>query len=86
MTIYELGDIDFFDYQLKYIRKNFQQLLEKEEYIRESDFIQVLDKIETSKAQKTIQKFLNLHNNNEANNDIINYYEWLNTKLKKGNQ
>ncbi|MCB9361574.1 MAG: hypothetical protein H6587_11090 [Flavobacteriales bacterium] len=87
MTIYEVGDIDFFDYQLKYIRKNFQQLLEKEEYIRESAFIQVLDKIESTKAQKTIQEFLDSHNNTDvAKNDIINYNEWLNFKLKKGNQ
>jgi hypothetical protein len=86
MTIYELGDIDFFDYQLKYISKNFQQLLEKEEYKRENNFIKVLEKIEAPKAQKSIQEFLNSHNNNEANNDIINYNEWLSFKLKKGNQ
>ena len=87
MTFFEIGDIDLFDYQLKNILKEFDDLLQKDEYQREKTFIGVLSNLESKKWKESIHQFFDQYPENESNkNDIIDYQIWLKDKLKKGNQ
>ena len=85
LTFYEYGDIDLFDYQLNTIRKDFKEVLCKEDYQREKLFVDLVAKMETYHAIELKQKitaFLELTTKNPiTDNDIINYDEWLKSKL-----
>jgi tetratricopeptide (TPR) repeat protein len=82
-VFYELGDIDLFDYQLNIVNKDFKSLLKKEDYHREQLFIKILSKLDTGKGKAEIKKFLDLYSEEgQADNDIINYTEWLKSKTK----
>ncbi len=85
LTFYELGDIDLFDYQLNIIRKDFKDVLNQENYIRERKFIEIVSKIEVITNAELNQKaklFFELSEADAINdNDIINYNEWLKSKL-----
>jgi hypothetical protein len=87
LTFYELRDIDLFDYQLNIIRKDFKEVLDKENYLREKQFIELVAKMEKLNANELKQKassFFELTTPNSAtDNDIINYNEWLVQKIKK---
>lgn len=83
LTFYEIGDIDLFDYQLNIINKDFKSLLKREEYRRENQFITLLSKMEEKDTSKETKKFLNFYSEEgDAENDIIDYNEWLKGKLK----
>lgn len=85
MNYFEMGDIDLFDYQLNIINKDFKNLLNKEEYLREKDFIDLLKKLESKNNLTAINDFLNTHTDfKESQNDIIDYNEWLENRIKKG--
>ncbi len=80
-TIYEIGDIDLFDYQLNIVRKDFKELLKKADYQRENQFIKILSKMDDTSVSKKIEEFLTHHNEEGvADNDIINYNIWLKSK------
>ena len=82
-TLYELGDIDLFDYQLRLVRKDFKNLLEKKEYQRENLFIKILSKLDDRNTLKEKEEFFNVYSNvDAADNDIINYSEWLKNNTK----
>jgi len=82
-TFYEIGDIDLFDYQLNIVKKDFKELLTKEEYNREFLFIQILAKLDDSSVQLDTKKFLSLYSEEGmTDNDIIDYNVWLKSKLK----
>ena len=86
LTIYELGDIDLFDYQLNSIRKDFKAVLDKDAYAREKLFVEIVSKMETYNQVELIKQYTIFLNINESNipsdNDIVNYNEWLQSKLK----
>jgi len=88
MIVFELNDIDLFDYQLNRIKKEFEILRTKKEADRDNAFLQLLEKIEyldvkelTLKVDEFVQNY-----NTEASSDadIINYSAWLLSKTKKG--
>ncbi|MBL4592559.1 MAG: hypothetical protein JKX68_01945 [Flavobacteriales bacterium] len=82
-TFYEIGDIDLFDYQLNIVLKDFKTLLKKKEYQRENLFIKILSKMDDVTVSKEVEEFLTLYTDEgAADNDIINYSEWLKSKLK----
>lgn len=82
-TLYEIGDIDLFDYQLKIVKKDFKDLLTKEEYKREYLFIQILAKLDDASVKLEVKKFLSLYSEGRmTDNDIIDYNVWLKSKLK----
>ena len=82
-TIYEIGEIDLFDYQLNIILKDFQALLKKEEYQRENRFIKILSKMDDVDVSNGVKEFLSYYSDKGvADNDIINYNVWLKSKLK----
>jgi len=80
IILYEVGDIDLFDYQIKNIKHDFKTLLERKGYQRENLFIKVLTKLDAKKAEEEIKSFLSL--SNKEDNNIINYNHWLKSKLK----
>lgn len=86
LNFYEFGDIDLFDYQLNLIRKDFKGVLKKEAYAREKTFIEIVAKMEVltqTEIQLKVNEFVQLVSNDEsAENDIIDYNEWLKSKLK----
>ena len=82
-VFYEIEDVDLFDYQLNIIRKDFAALLKKEEYQRENLFIKILSKMDGVTIPKDTEEFLNSYSDEGvAGNDIIDYCEWLKSKLK----
>lgn len=86
LNFYEFGDIDLFDYQLNLIQKDFKDVLKKEAYAREKIFIEIVAKMEVltqAEIQLKVNEFVQLVPNDEsAENDIIDYNEWLKSKLK----
>jgi len=81
--LYEIGDIDLFDYQLNIVLKDFKKLLEKDDYKREKLFLHLLSKLDHKNVKKDITVFIkNYSQKSDADNDIINYTDWL--KQKKG--
>jgi hypothetical protein len=86
LTFYEYGDIDLFDYQLHQIRKNFNEILEKEVYKREKIFINIVSKMEgltNKELQEKVNEFIQLPTSSEsAENDIVDYNEWLKSCIK----
>ncbi|MCB0380424.1 MAG: hypothetical protein KDD24_04155 [Flavobacteriales bacterium] len=85
LTFYELGDIDLFDYQLNIIQKDFKDVLSKDDYNREKQFIEIVSKMETWSEVEAKQKANSFYEltpeNTLSDNDIINYNEWLKGKL-----
>ena len=86
ITFYEFGDIDLFDYQINLLRKDFKQVLEKTEYKREKMFIEIVAKMEMlspTEIKLEVDDFIQLIPNAETiENDIIDYNEWLKSKVK----
>jgi len=81
-AFYEIGDIDLFDYQLKNIQKDFKDLLKKEEYQRETLFIEILSGLDSGNAKQGVNEFLEMYSNkHDGDNDIVNYNEWLKSKI-----
>jgi hypothetical protein len=82
LAIYEMGDIDLFDYQLKQIRKDFGALLKKKEYKREQLMLKILAKLDGSGQPREAEEFFRLYQDAEAGaNDIIDYNSWLKSKI-----
>ncbi len=86
LTFYEYGDIDLFDYHLNFIRKEFKDILVKEVYQREKIFISIvakMDSLNKKDLQQKVKDFIQLPTASEsAENDIIDYNDWLKSKLK----
>jgi len=85
LTFYELGDIDLFDYQLNIIQKDFKDVLNKDDYKREKQFVEIVSKMDKLSADELKQKINSFYEltpeNTLTDNDIINYNEWLKGKL-----
>lgn len=83
LTCFELSDIDLFDYQLNILKKDYKELLEKENYQREQLFVQILTQLD-NRRESTLVSLVNEFNTfPSSDNDIINYNEWLAQKIKK---
>ena len=87
MTIYELNDIDLFDYQLKNIKKDFIAT-QQNTIDRDVDFVELIEKLEhlnSKEIKEEVVAFEQKHlNNNQTESDIINYNNWLRGKIKGG--
>lgn len=86
ITVFELGDIDLFDYQLNNLNKEHKTLLLDNAYKREADFINLLskmDNLDKVKLKLLVQEFSVKHKIiTSAESDIINYQEWLSSRIK----
>ncbi len=80
LTIFEIQDIDLFDYQLHIIQKDYKELLEKETYAREKLVIEILNNFENKAYLK--DAILRFNTFPSSDSDIINYNDWLSQKIK----
>jgi AraC-like DNA-binding protein len=86
---YELEDFDFVEHKLEQLRKDFSKELQKTEYTRQQKLMDIIhDMIQSGSLRgnkplvQKINKLLQARNSDEqAQNDLINYNEWLKSKL-----
>lgn len=83
LTCFELADIDLFDYQLNILKKDYKELLEKENYQREQLFIQILTQLYDNKESTIVSLITEVNALPTSDNDIINYNARLAQKIKK---
>ncbi len=88
MIRYELHDLEFVEYRILKIRKDFRDFLQKAEYLKEKEFITILPglgQLENSpKLLKKITQFIeNYGIDTDSDNEIINYANWLREKLPR---
>jgi hypothetical protein len=88
MVRFELKDQEYLDYRIARIRKDFKEFLKKEEFLKEKDFLSIITRLEMARGESTfIKKVANFIDNYklaEASDDeIINYANWLNDKMKR---
>ncbi|HEY9082228.1 MAG TPA: hypothetical protein VIN73_02760 [Vicingaceae bacterium] len=83
LIISELDDIELFNYQLKNFKKIFKNAFPLKEIKRDNDFVELLiqmKKKNTSVTKEELKKFIKKYKD-ASESDIINYNEWLNTKI-----
>ncbi|HEV7230324.1 MAG TPA: hypothetical protein VGO45_03285 [Bacteroidia bacterium] len=87
---YELGDFEFVLVKLEQIRKEFSKLLNSPEFSRQFKLMRII-KIMTesgiSKKNKPLAFEINKllqskHSDEQAQNDLLNYNEWLRSKIR----
>lgn len=87
MIIYELNDIDLFDYQLKNLKRDFITI-QQNTIDRDVDFVELIEKLEhlnSKEIKSAVVEFEQKYsNNNQTDSDIINYNNWLRAKIKGG--
>lgn len=87
MIVFELNDIDLFDYLLKNLKKDFFSIAEKD-IKRDVNFVLILEKIEhlsKNELKERIAQFTEKYaDTNQIDSDIINYNNWLASKTKSG--
>lgn len=90
MIRYEQRDFDFLDYKMKQMRKDFSDLLKTGGNEKESEFLDILKMMATSrmpvpenkKVMQRIGEFVaSVPEEADSDNEIINYREWLSSKL-----
>jgi AraC-like DNA-binding protein len=87
---YELGDHEFVLLKLEQIRKEFPKQLNSPEFGRQSRLMRIMKGMiesENIKKDKTILMEINKmlqskHSDEQAQNDLLNYNEWLRAKTK----
>jgi AraC-like DNA-binding protein len=86
---YELADFDFVEHKLEQLRKDFSAELNKKEYGRQLRLMEIISAMTRSNSVKQDKKLIlqinklidGRNSNEEAQNDLLNYNEWLKTKL-----
>jgi hypothetical protein len=91
MIRYELNDLEFVEYRIIKIRKDFRELISKEEFMKEKEFmtlVQGLDQLDNSpKLMKKTSLFIDNYGViSDSDNEIINYSNWLREKLPRKNR
>jgi tetratricopeptide (TPR) repeat protein len=87
---YELKDYEFLEYRIEQMKKDYRDLLKKEENGREKEFIGLLTKMIkfqdmkfTIPLKKTIREFIRTDDNDGKDDaEVINYSNWLKGKIK----
>ncbi len=88
---YELGDFDFVDHKLEQLKKDFNTELKSPEYVRQQKIMEIIHGMILSHSLKDDKELMVLINallygknsKEHAQNDLLNYNEWLKTKLTK---
>jgi len=88
MVRYELRDLEYLEYRILKIRKDFKDLLRKEEFLKEKEFMTLVTGLEMAggepKLLKKIHQFIDNYGvSSDSDNEIINYGNWLKDKIKK---
>lgn len=88
MIRYELRDLEYLAYRITKIRKDFGDLLKREEFLKEKEFMALLPGLDlaggTPKLLNRIEQFIdNYKVSSDSDNEIINYGNWIREKIKK---
>ncbi len=89
MIRYELEDFDYLETKINRIKKEFAQLIKKEEYSRQQQMILTIEMMMNSdglKKNKQLMKYIdqllnNIMEGSSSETDIINYGDWLRAKF-----
>ncbi|HEY0030762.1 MAG TPA: hypothetical protein VGC65_08385 [Bacteroidia bacterium] len=90
MIRFELEDFDYLEHKSERIKKDYAGLLKKEEYVRQKKMIAVLELLMRSDGGKKekqlfMEQLLNgVLKRSSSDLDIINYSDWLKTKINQG--
>ncbi len=88
MIRFELKDFEYLAYRILKIRKDFKDLLRKEEFLKEKEFMTLVAGLEMAggetKLLKKIMVFIDNYGiSHDSDNEIINYGNWIKEKIKK---
>ncbi len=88
MIRYELRDLEYLEYRIQKIRKDFKDLLRKEEFLKEKEFMALVPGLELGAGEprmlKKTQQFIDNYSvSSDSDNEIINYGNWIKEKIKK---
>ncbi len=88
MIRYELQDFDFLEHKIGQIKKEYRVFFPREEHNREKRFIQLLDEmiitdsiLKDKTLLKKINEFIRDRENTQDDAEIINYNDWLKSKI-----
>lgn len=86
---YELGDRDYVEQRIREVKKEFKKELMSAEFVREAELIGIISlfidtvSIRTDKKVKaSVSRFVAGQTGKNTENQIINYSEWLQAKIK----
>jgi len=88
MIRYELRDLEYLEYRIAKLRKDFRDLLRREEFLKEKEFMSLVPGLDLAggapKILKKIEQFIdNYKVSSDSDNEIINYGNWIRDKIKK---
>jgi hypothetical protein len=88
MIRYELRDMEYLEYRIGKIRREFTDFLRKSEFLKEKEFLNLIGKLETEihKPQfvKKTTQFIDIYKDVEdSDTEILNYANWLAEKTKR---
>lgn len=85
----ELDDMEFLDYRTTQIKKEYKDLLQNEENIRELRLIEIIRYVtlhgiskKDKKLNNMVSQFLKEQQNTASDTDVINYNKWLKGKFQ----
>jgi hypothetical protein len=87
MVRYELKDLEYLDYRIRRIRKDYRELLKKEEYVKEKEFLNILSTMSFTRnmaaKDKKIKNFIQqFQSSGDSDDEIISYSNWLTDKSR----
>lgn len=88
MIRFELRDLEYLEYRIARMKKDFRDLLKKEEFLKEKDFMLIIARLDIAGGEPSTLRKINLfidkyRNSGDSDDEIINYANWLNDKMKK---
>jgi len=88
MIRYELRDLEYLEYRITRMKKDFRELLKKEEFLKEKDYMLIISRLELAGGEPATLRKINFFidkykNSGDSDDEIINYGNWLNDKIKR---
>ncbi len=88
MIRYELRDFEYLEYRIAKMKKDFRDLLKKEEFLKEKEFMFIITRLEMAGGESSTLRKINIFidkykNSGDSDDEILNYGNWLNDKIKK---
>ncbi|MBL0342807.1 MAG: hypothetical protein IPP71_19110 [Bacteroidetes bacterium] len=88
MVRFELRDLEYLEYRIAKMKKDFKELLKKDEFLKEKDFIQLMAQLDLIGGKPALLKkthiFIDKYKvSGDSDDEIINYGAWLKEKIKK---
>lgn len=88
MIRYELRDMQYLEYRIQKIRREFRDFLRRPEFLKEKEFLNLIGRLETDSSKpafvKSISQFIdNYKDTDESDAEILSYANWLSEKSKR---